>query len=151
MSDCSTESMKPKEPPKTCGTCGNFARAKGSDHLGICSEIYFEDEYGNDAFAAVLDTRVCDNPSLYKPRMTDCDSCPERLPEDACKVKAHCYDLQERCQQLEQVARDALAVISMACSLTNGDPEMRCVNLNCKEAHKSLRSRLEALGVSVDE
>ncbi len=95
-----------EEMPRTCGTCDNFVRAKGSDHLGICSEIYFEDECADYAFAAVLDTRFCDNPSLYKPStdmqggtLTIRDDCgaPEAIecdgmryvPERTCAIEAN--------------------------------------------------------------
>ncbi len=152
MSDCSTNSMKPKEPPKTCGTCfygmpRKYGHWRGNDLICLRHAVSTSSErrHVTECGWGIA------GPRGWRAKKPTCDDCPERLPEDACKVKAHCYDLQDRCQQLEQVARDALAVISMACSLTNGDPEMRCVNLNCKEAHKSLRSRLEVLGVSVDD
>lgn len=149
MSDCSMAAMKPKMPPKTCGTCDSFVLAKGCDHLGICSEVYFEDEYGNDAFAAVRDTRACDNPSLYKPRMVDCESCPERIPEDACRVKARCYDLEQRCRQLEQAARDMCRDFKQAERLVFSGFTSAALNL-ISEASKDYQHDLEALGVSVD-
>lgn len=142
MSDCSTQAMRPKEPPKTCGTCDKFVLAKGCDHLGICSEIYFEDEYGNDAFAAVRDTRACDNPSLYKPRMADCDSCPERIPEDACGVKARCYDLQE-------AVRDMLLHIGLITVLLNEHDLLSEAKLNAEDFER-FDARLKDLGVSLD-
>lgn len=142
MSDCSMAAMKPKMPPKTCGTCDSFVLAKGCDHLGICSEVYFEDEYGNDAFAAVRDTRACDNPSLYKPRMADCDDCPERIPEDGCRVKARCYDLQEAVREMYR----ALTFCSGGCA--EGRPML---DDGCSVCSGSLLSRLGALGVSLDD
>lgn len=140
MSDCSTNAMKPKEPPKTCGTCANSCGHKARLYGFTCNCVpcLLHGTFKNEATCC----------SDWKPRTNEWGLTEQDVA--IIKLGAENSDLKERFQQLEQVARDALAIISMTCSLTNEDSEAHCVNLNCGKAYESLREQLEALGVSVD-
>lgn len=125
---------------KTCGNCDKFVRAKGCEHLGICSEIYFENEYGDDAFAAVRDTRQCDNQSLFKLR-TD--------------------TLEQRYEKLEQVAK---SLCSLSSNLLESMADIAETNDNQQRAFSALgavtaaghvigdaKEKMRELGVIVDD
>lgn len=119
MGDCSIDAMKPKA--KTCGNCGHFMRDTDSKHLGICSVCYFEDADGTDVYRAVRDEQPCCLPL----------DCVERTDT-----------LEQRYQQLEQVAKEMLDAIRISSSY----------RMSIKSNYyESFASQLEALGVSVDE
>lgn len=69
MSDCSTEAMVPKEPPKKCETCANFAREPFKTHAGACMMSYADAPMSG--YLCVSDTWPCDRPGLYKPKADD--------------------------------------------------------------------------------
>lgn len=80
-----------------------------------------------------------------------CKGCSERLPLDACKIKARCYDLGQRYQQLEQVARDMCNAVAPMHEYCNEDTCCALVDMgwggdsmNCCLC--DFRKRLEALG-----
>ena len=138
MSDCSTNAMKPKEPPKTCGNCGKCVAI-----VGHCDD-------NNDRVD--LYDQSCEN---WTPRTDDleptCDACPERLPEDGCKVKAHCYDLQQRCQQLEQVARDMFNHMQGLDDILRKNAHDEYMRTDGKAVIGDIADRLEALGVTAED
>lgn len=50
MNDCSTESMKPKEPPKTCRTCARWVEisltgedVEAGERIGVCQCCWMTD------------------------------------------------------------------------------------------------------------
>lgn len=106
---------------KTCGNCAHFVKAEGCDSLGICSEIYFEDDYGNDVFAAVRNERLCDNPSLFKPKSAD--------------------TLEQRYEQLEIATKN---LYSLCIDLH------RLIGCNDSFALRLIVADLRELGVTVD-
>ena len=83
---------------------------------------------------------------------SDCENCIEYTSEDACLVKAYLYDLEQRFEKLEQVARkmyQAIAPMHEPCC------EDTCLFLGDAGWHidaccRGFRKQLEALGVSVD-
>lgn len=162
MSDCSTNSMKPKEPPKTCGTCfygmpRKYGHWRGNDLICLRHAVSTSSErrHVTECGWGIA------GPRGWRAKEPACDACPERLPEDACKVKARCYDLGERCEKLEQVAKvlnnlcDSLmeAVSNVA---TEDDGAARCsaalgaVN-GAGQAISYVDEVLKRLGVSVDD
>lgn len=74
MSDCSTESMKPKEPPKTCGTCGNCVAI-----VGHCDD-------SNDRVD--LYDQSCEN---WTPRTDDPEQRFHQLKQVAKKLYRRCW------------------------------------------------------------
>lgn len=99
MSDCSAKAMTPKEPPRTCGTCGHSC--------------------GHEE-----------------------DSCSYWKSRTGVPARRNGKALEQRCQQLEQLARDMYAALHLNehCSM-----EFIADKGDCE----TFRARLEALGVSV--
>lgn len=131
MSDCSSEAMKPKERPKTCGTCGWFALEPGKLRSGACLGSY------SKCLRAYKLTSVhrCEGEQVWCPgwRSKGSDT------------------LEQRYQQLEQVARDMYTFISIN-EILNGTT----LRGQAKPADKimcrsSFQDQLESLGVSVDD
>lgn len=137
MSDCSTNAMKPKMPPKTCGTC---------QHQRYC-HMPAESRFAE----ACARFRPEGEPTVpkYAPISETCDACPERIMEDGCKVKARCYDLEQRCQQLEQVTKELFDAYRRLLACYRGAVGIFNAQENATSAGK-FRERLESVGVSVD-
>lgn len=114
MSDCSA---KAGEQHRTCGACEELYMAHRCNRFGHVM-LDENDEPDDDG------TTFADYCSLWRPR-TD-------------------PTLEQRCQQLEHVARDMYAALHVNehCSL-----EFIADKGDCE----TFRARLEALGVSVDE
>lgn len=128
MSDCSSEAMKPKMPPKTCERPGMYRRrAEGT---------------------TPEDTAAPNRPYVSESRT--CDACSERIMEDGCKVKARCYDLGQRCQQLEQVSKELFDAYRRLLACYRGAVGLFNARDNATPAGK-FRERLESLGVIVDD
>lgn len=147
MSDCSMNAMKPKEPPKTCGTCYWMMMQPGHGECGACGnpECGLErlpEAYGNGYYQYTTVDGDCEC-AFWTPRTDDLEQrCQqlERKYEMAFKAMVEC---EEQHYQLEQVARDMWRYM-------NGV-------LNHNFAYTlptdtdNFRNRLEELGVSVDD
>lgn len=123
MSDCSTQAMKPKEPPRTCGTCFYSTPRK----------------YGHWTTNDLICLRHAISTNSERHHTTACGwgiagPCGWRPKEpDA---------VEQRCQQLEQVARE---MYDWADGVVN-----RCYTVVPGRVD-GFRARLEALGVSLDD
>lgn len=113
MSDCSTHAMEPKEPLKTCGTCF-YSTPRKYGHwttnnlicLRHAVSTYSERHHVTECGWGIA------GPRGWRPKEPD--------------------PLEQRCQQLEEVAREMLG---------------------CVFGHRywPFRHKLEALGVSLDD
>lgn len=82
MSDCSSNAMKPKEKPKTCGTCFHCAERHGTRFIkrdGVC--LYCGEAVDTQSTSPIC---PCGNHRMWRERAGT---------------------LEQRYQQLEQVAR----------------------------------------------
>lgn len=122
MSDCSAKAMTPKEPPKTCGTCGHSC--------GHETQLY----------GCVYHYVPC---LLHGTFEHEEDSCSDWKSRAGVPARRNGKALEQRCQRLEQLARDMYAALHVNehCSL-----EFIADNGDCE----TFRARLEALGVSLD-
>lgn len=126
MSDCSTNDMKPKEPPNTCWNCEDFSIT------GWCHEY----EMGRSDTAP-----ICKH---YKKAQ-----------------RPHVDTLEQRYQQLEQVAREARVLCNTLLEAigdiaTEDDAQLRaCSALGAVSAAGRVMSyigeQFKVLGVSVDD
>lgn len=107
---------------KTCGNCGHFTRDRESQHLGICGVCYFETENGVDVYCAVRDVQQCASPGDYI-AATD--------------------TLEQRYQQLEQVAREMITALEVAYIAVGTSREWNSYVI------KGYKKRLEELGVEL--
>ena len=132
MSDCSTQAMTPKEPPRTCGTCYWMMMQPGHGECGACGnpECGLErgpEAYGNGYYLYTTVDGDCEG-EFWKPRT----GVPARKNGKA---------LEQRCQHLEQVAREmydwADGVVNRCCTVV-------------PERVDGFRARLESLGVDLD-
>lgn len=121
MSDCSAAAMLPKEPPRTCGGCSERYLAPKCNRLGWV-DIEENDTPDDDG-------------------RTRADFCPY-WKQDETDV------LEQRCQQLEQVAKRLLRSVEFAAALLDG--RTRYVEFDW-DAIRDLRKQLEALGVNLDD
>lgn len=162
MSDCSTAAMKPKMPPKTCGTCGRWTEIplSGEDieegeRIGVCQCCWMADlsRESRPLFGGLEPGDCFCNGEFWTPLADDlepdCDACPERIMEDGRKVKARCYDLGQRCQQLEQVTKELFDAYRRLLACYRGAVGLFNAQENATPAGK-FREQLEAMGVSVD-
>lgn len=147
MSDCSTNAMKPKMPPKTCGTCDWFAPEPDRPCSGACMG-----SYDSDLCAYRLTNvhvREYRYPWCAGWRTKESNALEQRCQqleqkyETVLKAMVEC---EEQRQQLEQVALDMLDDMAFPIEWVC-DGEMRNRIENTIGFHKH---RLEALGVSVD-
>lgn len=156
--------MKPKEPPRVCGTCGGWIEIPLMDEdievgerISVCQCCWMVDmsRESRPLFGGLEPGDCFCDGKFWTSRTDDpnpgCDDCPERLPEDACKVKARCYDLQERCQQLEQVALDIFKHMQGLDDILRKNAHDEYMRTVGKAVIGDIADRLEALGVDTDD
>lgn len=128
MSDCSTSAMLPKEQPKTCGTCGHSAKRhnpptnvghpRKNDLVCLVHAVSVSSDLGGAPMPCGI---YHQEPGNWTPR-TD--------------------TLEQRYQQLEQVAKSLLGI-------AHGAAEE--IMFPSRELVAKQRRKLETLGVSLDD
>lgn len=129
MSDCSTQAMNPKEPPKTCGNCNRYFNVRPTMRQGTCP-LDDLDEHGcapihNEDDEACDDWRAIEIP------------------------------IEQRYQQLEQVARDlynsAWCAWWLKTNYSLPDLDKETMNRVADSYLQKERDQLKSLGVIIDE
>ena len=132
MSDFSTQAMKPKEQPKTCGNCAN-----------VEAEIH---------------TVKCPHKRYPMEKMVDWAGHPRfkhHINDSGCEhwTMRHNDTIEQRYQQLEEVAREMLKAIAPMHETCCEDTCRNLADMGWKDGccYRGFREQLEALGVSVDD
>lgn len=120
MSDCSAKAMTPKEPPRTCGTCGHSCGHETQLHGCVYHYV------------------PC---LLHGTFEHEEDSCSGWKSRTGVPARRNGKALEQRCQLLEQLAREMQRCLAIhAYDWTQVS----------EESADYFAAKLEALGVSVD-
>lgn len=126
MSDCSTDAMKPKEPPETCSNCGHSC----GHETKLYGCVYF--------YVPCLLNGTFEHASNRCSDWEPCGKCGDLEPA--------CNFMCARMQELEQVAREMLRYL-IRYETKAGNP----FDSGCHLVSDGYRDHLEALGVSIDD
>lgn len=135
MSDCPTEAMKPKEPPKKCGECKWWmpdpteqGRVGKTNQCGACPQSY------NDELD-YYDTTFANTECMYGYHPEEANG------REGLAFEPRTDTLEQRCQQLSKLTQDMHRIIAAA--ERNGSTIHDGVSARLLE-------RMDALGVEAD-
>ena len=122
MSNCSAKAMQPKEQPRTCGTCGHSC------------------EHNTKLYGCVYDYVPC---LLHGTFEHEENSCSDWQPSTGVPVRRNGKALEQRFQQLEQVAKRLYRYVKKDAD-ESWSPAKEKVARNFEE-------ELKAIGVNLNE